>query len=406
MAFSIWKQRRGHSSLSESYAKGIANKTKLIHKSDEQSASYPGSFQESDTFLTRTKEQLIKGSVLSGTGVYTKVYEIKGSQNHAVKVFEKGIIEKRIVLVLDQEMRKLVKLPRHPNVVKIHGFPQVVHKNSNIRDSFVMDYCRLRLSLDKVMMMDMKQRKQPDSWIPTEKKVEILLGVSKGLSFLHEHGITHGNLKPTNVLFVGNVPDMDVDWSHFVKVSDYGIEKFLIFKKNSASAESHLPLSDVVGNGKQKEYPLEWKPDADVFPFGLLVFTVALGHEPRVLDAIDAEHGFTIIERDDLDLQRWKKSFESIPTSESEVFASLIEGCLIKDSQERLHFRKVKDIVNGLHKLTANASMDNSARIHQVIELCKCNICCNCTKRIEINAGSQYVRRKACNATNCCYINQ
>jgi ribA/ribD-fused uncharacterized protein len=364
MAFSIWKQRRGHSSLSESYAKGIANKTKLIHKSDEQSASYPGSFQQSDVviFLSGTKKQLVNETKLHGTGLHTKVHGHNGTQNLVVKVFQRKIVEKVSLNDLDCEMRKLVKLPRHPNVVKIHGYPKLVPANCKIRDSIVMDYCRL--SLDQVIKQlggDMPC----SSWITTKKKIEILVGVSEGLSFLHKHGITHGNLKPTNVLFVDNVPDLKANWSHSVKVSDYGIEKFLIFKKNSASAESHLPLSDVVGNGKQKEYPLEWKPDADVFPFGLLVFTVALGHEPRVLDAIDAEHGFTIIERDDLDLQRWKKSFESIPTSESEVFASLIEGCLIKDSQERLHFRKVKDIVNGLHKLTANASMDNSARIHQ-----------------------------------------
>lgn len=347
--------------MSESYAKGIANKKKQIHKSDERSASYPGSFQESDIviFLSGTKKQLVNETKLHGTGLHTKVHGQNGKQNLVVKVFERKIVEKVSLNDLDCEMRKLVKLPRHPNVVKIHGYPKLVPANHKIRDSIVMDCCGL--SLDKVIKQlggDMPC----SSWITTKKKIEILVGVSEGLSFLHKHGITHGNLKPTNVLFVDNVPDLKANWSHSVKVSDYGIEKLLIFKKNSASAESHLPSSDVVD--KQKDYPLEWKPDADVFPFGLLVFTVALGHEPKVLDVIDAEHGFTVIERDDLEFQKWKKSFESIPTSESKVFASLIEGCL-KDSQERLHFQKVKDIVNDLHKLTANAFMDNSARIHQ-----------------------------------------
>ena len=83
--------------------------------------------------------------------------------------------------------------------------------------------------------------------LPAVKCVEIAIGLARGLRFLHEGGFTHRDVRPSNIIFVNDVPklaDIDLLAGHDAALTSY------IPRHYAAPEGSHSSQADIFSFGK------------------------------------------------------------------------------------------------------------------------------------------------------------
>ena len=137
-----------------------------------------------------------------GKGAYGIVYIGKNEINQTVAV--KKIDGKQHPGILNQKLSKLLKL-NHPNIVSIFD----IHKHE---EKFWM-FMQLCSHGDLAKFCAQRQLKFKD-------KLEIMCGIAKGVSYLHENNIIHRDIKPPNILIANESP---VE----TKLTDFDLSKCL-----------------------------------------------------------------------------------------------------------------------------------------------------------------------------------
>lgn len=80
---------------------------------------------------------------------------------------------------------------------------------------------------------------------------DILLQATKGLHFLHENGIVHGNIKPTNILFISQPASSATNNNKpTIKLSDFCLRRTLMIEKEQKDTFVPLDMGKVVGKKK------------------------------------------------------------------------------------------------------------------------------------------------------------
>jgi eukaryotic-like serine/threonine-protein kinase len=83
--------------------------------------------------------------------------------------------------------------------------------------------------------------------LPATKCIEIAIGLARGLQILHEGGFTHRDVRPSNIIFVNDVPklaDIDLLAGHDTALASY------IPKHYAAPEGSHSSQADIYSFGK------------------------------------------------------------------------------------------------------------------------------------------------------------
>jgi len=83
--------------------------------------------------------------------------------------------------------------------------------------------------------------------LPAKKCVDIALALARGLQILHESGFTHRDLRPSNIIFVNDIPklaDIDLLAGHDAALTSY------IPKDYAAPEGSHSSQADIYSFGK------------------------------------------------------------------------------------------------------------------------------------------------------------
>jgi serine/threonine protein kinase len=102
------------------------------------------------------------------------------------------------------------------------------------------------------------------------ERFDIILGVARGLTYLHQHGISHYNLKSSNVLLDSNGEP---------KVGDYGLAKLLpMLDRYVLSSKIQSALGYMAPEFACKTVKITEK--CDVYGFGVLVLEVLTGRRP------------------------------------------------------------------------------------------------------------------------------
>ncbi len=143
-----------------------------------------------------TSSELFKGSLDDGSSVAIKKVTVAD-----VESFE-------------NEMRVLSTL-NHPNIVPFVGSMKQ-EEHSFIMTKFVTNH-----SLDWHLTGDgavLKSYNMRHTALPFQTKVNILIGVCKGMKYLHSKYLVHGNLKTSNVL---------LDANFNAHVTDFGLARFI-----------------------------------------------------------------------------------------------------------------------------------------------------------------------------------
>ena len=109
----------------------------------------------------------------------------------------------------------------------------------------------------------LKDQKYPLSWA---QRLNISLGVSRGLRHLHEHDIVHGDIKSDNILLDKHLEP---------KIGDFGSANFLY------SHQTHTIVQHLVGT---KQYLPKWyqigrtevsvRKPVDIYSFGIVLLEI------------------------------------------------------------------------------------------------------------------------------------
>lgn len=245
-------------------------------------------------------------------GRYSRVYVAHDrltDQLVALKVFDKALSEDKIFLrSFAQEASIWVTLDS-PYVTKvldwsIVGSPYLVlelKEGGSLRS--VLD--RGKLSL--------------------QDAVSVAIDVAHGISYLHQHGVIHGDVKPSNILF---------DKEKNAAVTDFGLSKAFAQVSQTEPAglapASYLYCAPEIVKGSDLNFR------TDVYSLALVLFEAICGYVPFLKDSAVA----TLTARLE----------DSLPDDPSLQFVKpLLDKATIKDPQQRIsieHFREqAQDLV-------------------------------------------------------------
>ncbi|KAH7463771.1 putative serine/threonine-protein kinase [Phytophthora ramorum] len=217
---------------------------------------------------------------LLGQGGFGAVYRGKWNKKEvAIKKLHASKLTKKERKMFIRETLILGMLGDHPNIVQLHGYTlkpvslvmEYVSKGSL---SYLLHYCE-----DSHV-----EAKMTDGRV----KLNILLGIAYGMAQLHECNVTHGDLKPQNVLITDDFQ---------AKIADFGLATF---RAKAASTTSSHMLRGATGNSDDGDVDLEgiaggtaayMAPEllsssmaanekTDVYSFGVLMNEVLHEEEP------------------------------------------------------------------------------------------------------------------------------
>ena len=157
-----------------------------------------------------------------GGGSYGTVYEGINKETHQKVAIKK--LKQKIDCWEDcmnqNEVYFLRKL-NHPNVIKL--IEVIREQNSDI--SFVFEFCECNLY---EFITNHRKRKKS---LPEYKIQNIILNITRGLSYIHSQNIMHRDLKPENILI--SINDNDVS-NNLIKIADFGTAKEIPPYKNES----------------------------------------------------------------------------------------------------------------------------------------------------------------------------
>jgi len=192
-----------------------------------------------------------------GEGSYGKV--CVGTWNGACVVLKfcknKGQLEEFI-----NEMKLMIELPPHPNVVHLFGIsldgPQPI---------IVMEYC-VGGSLDKLLF-------DSNVKLSDEDKIRLVRGIALGMLHLHKHNIVHRDLAARNILLTA---------SGDPKISDFGMSR--VVEKNEGRTKATIgPIRWMAPESLANR---TYSKKSDVWTFGIVVYEIVAQREPHNVDDV------------------------------------------------------------------------------------------------------------------------
>jgi serine/threonine protein kinase len=115
---------------------------------------------------------------------------------------------------------------------------------------------------------------QRDLQISWPQRLKISLDVAKGMNFLHRQSVVHRDLKSLNLLLAAKVPDQGV--TPWVKVSDFGLSRFLPVTPSTSGSACHGIMTGGVGTALWMAPEVlsgnSYNEKVDVYSFAIVLY--------------------------------------------------------------------------------------------------------------------------------------
>lgn len=195
----------------------------------------------------------ILGSGASGV-TYGAVYQ---GEEVAVKIYSKSILKEDTISV-QNELRIMARM-EHENVVKFRG----VCLQADPPGAALVTLLARRGELGKALQKDRGLKRGGIA-----ARFSIVLGLARGLQYLHAQGVIHRDVKPSNVL---------LDENYNPQISDFGFSRYFnpSGTMTGETGSYRYMAPEVVRHGK-------YGAKADVYSFAVVVneiFTGQVAHE-------------------------------------------------------------------------------------------------------------------------------
>lgn len=207
---------------------------------------------------------------------------------------------------------KLGKSLNHPNLATYYDAFRFHDTGMGVFDFGVMEYIEGGTNLDDFLKT-----------FPSEAQIKsVLIGILKGLGFLHQQNVIHRDLKPNNILVDTTTG------TPTAKIIDFGVSKELSSSDTVASA--------IVGTfeymAPEQINPLPGQKmihNLDLWCFGVIVYRIFTGEMP--FGSIEDGHTREEIQNRVLDA-RIPSDVNIIP----QPYRQIVERCLVRDVQRRI----------------------------------------------------------------------
>ncbi|CAI5948009.1 unnamed protein product, partial [Closterium sp. NIES-64] len=195
------------------------------------------------------------------------------------------VMERDVVVEMEavQPHVKEMASKHHPNLVRLLGF--CVHYDSSTGQ------------IEQVLVYEFMANRDLESWIgpgaPSHlsllQRLDVLIGVAKGLQYLHDFGIVHRDIKPANIL---------LDAKMHAKIADFGLVKLT----GGTAMGTSVAATRVMGTPGYVD-PAYYKSHkatsaADVYSFGVVMLVV-----------ISARKAVHMSETSQISLKQWITPF-------------------------------------------------------------------------------------------------
>jgi serine/threonine-protein kinase len=195
---------------------------------------------------------------LVGTGGMSSVYRAHDrllDRKVALKVLHEQYSEDDDYVERFRREARAVASLSHPNIVGV--IDRGEHAD---RQFIVFEY------VDGDNLKRMIERRGP---APVETALELGVQMARALSFAHQNGLVHRDVKPQNVLLNGD--------GH-AKVTDFGIARSLDMQRGMTQTGTVLGTSDYIAPEQAQGQHVD--DHTDVYSLGVVLFELLTGHVP------------------------------------------------------------------------------------------------------------------------------
>lgn len=195
------------------------------------------------------------GSVFSVQNLHTK-------EELAAKVINMKTDESHYKQMFSREISIMIRC-RHPTIIRFHGYSLKDFNNqSNV--TIFMEYAAKGSLADFLQKI---QKGLSDDLVNNTIRQIILVGIARGMMFLHQHKIIHRDLKPENIL---------LDEDLHPHITDFGLSKFV----DNFSQSQTQQCGTCKYMAPEVIESTHYSGKIDVYSFGILMYQVVTDMDP------------------------------------------------------------------------------------------------------------------------------
>lgn len=192
-----------------------------------------------------------------GFGSVFEVENIETKKKYAAKIIQCKNDEETRRKAFDREVFIMI-YSDNPTIIKLVGF-SLKDFDDNYNVTVIMEYIT-NGSLLK-LLDNVRKKKIPEHYNNTIRQI-ILIGIARGMKYLHDRNIIHRDLKPGNVLLDENLHPI---------ISDFGLSKFVQLENTN---EQSICLGTVPYMAPEILLGCDYNRKVDVYAFGILMYEV------------------------------------------------------------------------------------------------------------------------------------
>ena len=207
--------------------------------------------------ILNNRYQLLSQHGSGGMSVIYRAADLALGRQVAVKILRPSLTsDPNFLERFRQEARNVANL-QHPNIVTVHDVGQDGNTHYIVMELIEGD--------------DLKKLIRAEAPLSIERALDVAIKICAGIGYAHRAGLVHADVKPQNILMVGN---------DNLKVTDFGIAQALAMAKPGERQKivwgSPHYFSPEQATGK---YPT---PASDVYSIGIVLFEMLTGRLPFI----------------------------------------------------------------------------------------------------------------------------
>ena len=257
-----------------------------------------------------------------GSGGFAVVYQARDEFDRSVAVKVLKVLDERVTRRFDRERSAMGQVAGHPNIVTpfTSGYTTVESK-----PFVIMEY------LAGGSLQDLLERRGP---LPIEEAIGFIVPIAEALSFSHNAGIVHKDVKPGNILLTSDgIP----------KLADFGISSIRDGTATTSVGYSldYTPPETFHGVGAAEGDPRDGR--SDLYSLAATLYTLISGHGPFHSDTNATAAGYMA-----------RILGEPVPPTGSAALDAFLNKAMAKDPNQR--FQTADAFAQALRSLPIDGS--------------------------------------------------